>query len=281
MAFRDLLLRMRHWFAGEKSEETRRRDGGTSHYRPLGRKAVREEGPQAVAPGQEPPAPAYVHTGFTGMNPPSGRSWDGGATFGGGVPGSEPSSGIPGAFARQESRWLTREDNISYMPGYAPNAPDRGAMHVEHILALTGLKSCYEAIECMKNGETLIVMLDAIANENESVRCQDMLCGAAFTLGCTVRLLSGARMVLIAPPGVVILPEELPRAERIRSSEAEGSLGTEAAGSSPIPRRERRSGVHAAEWQAARGGNLSGYNPYTGAQPVAAGSYGQFGGYGA
>ena len=51
----------------------------------------------------------------------------------------------------------------------------------------------------MKDGETLIVMLDAIANESESMRCQDMLAGAAFTLGCSVRMLQGGRLVLIAP----------------------------------------------------------------------------------
>ena len=45
-------------------------------------------------------------------------------------------------------------------------------------------------------------------------------------------------------------------------------------------RRERRSGVRAEEWQAARNGQMDSYNPYTGTMPVAAGAYGSFGGYG-
>ena len=49
----------------------------------------------------------------------------------------------------------------------------------------------------------------------------------------------------------------------------------------PVPKqRERRSGRNAADWNAARSGQMDGYNPYTGTMPVAAGSYGSFGGYG-
>ena len=56
---------------------------------------------------------------------------------------------------------------------------------------------------------------------------------------------------------------------------------TSAAAEAPYPgRRERRTGANAAEWNAARNGELEGYNPYTGTMPVAAGAYGSFGGYG-
>jgi hypothetical protein len=147
-------------------------------------------------------------------------------------------------------------------------------------MTLTGLKSCYEAIECMKNGETLIVMLDAIANESESMRCQDMLAGAAFTLGCTVRLLNGARIVVIAPEGVLILPEQQGMPEGIRPPEMMATRMTAAAEAPRPGRRERRTGSNAADWTAARNGQMDNYNPYTGTLPVAAGSYGSFGGYG-
>ena len=89
--------------------------------------------------------------------------------------------------ARPERGWFPQretpapQNNISYMPGFSPDAGS-SFTHVEHIMTMTGLRSCYEAIACMKNGETLIVMMDAIANESESMRCQDMLAGAAFTL---------------------------------------------------------------------------------------------------
>ena len=94
----------------------------------------------------------------------------------------------------------------------------------------------------MKNGETLIVELDAIANENESMRCQDMLAGAAFTLGCSVRLLAGARIVLIAPENVLILPEQQGTPEGIRTPEIQAARMTTAAETPRPGRRERRTG---------------------------------------
>ena len=175
-----------------------------------------------------------------------------------------------------------QRNNISYMPGMEPRMQN-GQVHVEHIITLTGLKSCYEAIECMKDGETLIVMLDAIANESESMRCQDMLAGAAFTLGCSVRLLPGSRIVVIAPEGVKILPEQAgvnPMAGRPGMMAAPVAPAAPAAEAQRPVRRERRTGANAAEWTAARNGQLEGYNPYTGTMPVAAGSYASFGGYG-
>ena len=302
------------FFHGEK-DGSRRPDGGTSCYRPIRRKSQSE----IREPEEQPQQPmTYIHTGFTGMNPPS-AGYDTGfgmENFGQqnpwaqqnvyGQPGQVSGTGYagqagmgqqapaygtgftrvraeepPATAARPERGWFPpREEavprgNISYMPGYAPDAGATPFNHVEHILTLTGLKSCYEAIECMKNGETLIVELGAIANENESMRCQDMLAGAAFTLGCSVRVLQGARLVLIAPEGVKILPEEnTARPEMIPPVFA-------APVQESAPRqRERRSGRNAADWNAARNGQMDGYNPYTGTMPAAAGSYGNFGGYG-
>ena len=187
------------------------------------------------------------------------------------------------AAARPERGWFPsrdqggQPDNISYMPGFAPDGA--ACRHVEHILTLTGLKSCYDAIECMKNGETLIVMLDAIANEGESMRCQDMLAGAAFTLGCSVRMLQGGRLVLIAPEGVRILPEQ--QATRPEFPPAFMQAPPQQAQQAPEhAKRERRTGIRAEEWNAARNGQMEQYNPYTGTMPVAAGAYGSFGGYG-
>ena len=184
-----------------------------------------------------------------------------------------------GSFSGQTGFTQAGRGNISYMPGVEPGG-ERGQVHVEHIITLTGLQSCYDAIECMKDGETLIVMLDAIANESESMRCQDMLAGAAFTLGCSVRLLPGARIVVIAPEGVKILPEQTAANEMFRPPEMMTARVAPAAETPYQGRRERRTGANAAEWNAARNGELEGYNPYTGTMPVAAGAYGSFGGYG-
>ena len=283
MAFRDLMKNLGGMFSRVTADITSRPDGGTSHYRPLRKKTA-----EPVPGGMPEPAGgqgfSYVHTGFTGMNPPADYGFEpapAGARTVFGAPADtagRPAYTGMGSFGGQTSFSPTRRDNISYMPGFGP-AQERGAVHIEHIVTLTGLKSCYEAIEFMKDGETLIVMLDAIANESESMRCQDMLAGAAFTLGCSVRLLPGARIVVIAPEGVKILPEQAAPMEvqlppeiltaRVPAAEAPHAV-----------RRERRTGPNAAEWNAARNGELNGYNPYTGTMPVAAGSYGSFGGYG-
>lgn len=318
-------------FSRREEDATRRPDGGTSCYRPLKKKAQAAE-PAREEDNRQPMA--YVHTGFTGMNPPADgystaympyagqTGYAPSAGYGQGGYGAQP--GIqPGGYeapnaygqqpayatqygmqaqgayntqaaystqaaypqtetqaARPERGWFPpREEtaprnNISYMPGYAPDKGSAPFNHVEHIMTLTGLKSCYEAIECMKNGETLIVTLDAIANESESIRCQDMLAGAAFTLGCSVRMLQSARLVLIVPEGVRILPEETPVQA---APPVFAPVQTPAA---EVPAHRERRGTHNPEWEAARNGSLKDYNPYTGTMPVAAGAYGSFGGYG-
>jgi len=268
MSFQDWKKRVLGVFSKVTADGSRRPDGGTSCYRPVRRKTGEPPLRELEDSGSNQPVP-YVHTGFTGMNPPVGGQaapapapWAQAPTRPSGMTGQN-------AFTAQASG----PSNISYMPGYAPDAGPTFT-HVEHIIALTGLRSCYEAIECMKNGETLIVTLDAIANESESMRCQDMLAGAAFTLGCHVRMLQGARLVLIVPDGVQILPEE----QTVRPEPA--------AYTPPVPRqegyvgrRERRAGNNP-DWAAAQRGDLNNYNPYTGTMPVAAGAYQTFGGYG-
>ena len=290
MAFIELIRSIGGMFSRVTADMTRRPDGGTSHYRPLRKKASDPAAMQAADPQGETRKYDYVHTGFTGMNPPGGFGYEqagnqppfGGQQGFGGRPGNtmvQQDYVGKGSFAGPSAFQQDRKDNISYMPGFAPNPDSRTPVHVEHIITLTGLKSCYDAIENMKDGETLIVMLDAIANESESIRCQDMLAGAAFTLGCTVRMLQGGRIVLIAPEGVKILPEQAGPAGVQRPPEIM-TARVPMAETQAIPRRERRMGANAAEWNAARNGELDGYNPYTGTMPAAAGSYGRFGGYG-
>ena len=283
MALKDLITDIMGMFSKVRGDATRRPDGGTSHYSPMRKKTD----PAAQQPAENM---QYVHTGFTGMTPPSDYSFGQGNANGGTwtqAPAQAPAHGTYFASNAGADTGMgtgfnrARQDNISYMPGFAPANREAGnTLHVEHIMTLTGLKSCYEAIECMKNGETLIVMLDAIANESESMRCQDMLAGAAFTLGCTVRLLNGARIVVIAPEGVLILPEQQGMQEGIRPPEMMATRMTAAAEAPRPGRRERRTGSNAADWTAARNGQMDNYNPYTGTLPVAAGSYGSFGGYG-
>lgn len=282
MALKDLFRSIGGMFSRVSADMTRRPDGGTSHYRPLRKRA---EGPAPAEPSDETRQYAYVHTGFTGMNPPGTFGYNPAAGGQNAFTGGQGDSMLQqnyvgkGSFGGTQTVRQDRRDNISYMPGFAPNPESKTPVHVEHIIALTGLKSCYDAIECMKDGETLFVMLDAIANESESMRCQDMLAGAAFTLGCSVRMLQGGSIVLIAPEGVKILPEQAASAGIMPPPQIMTPRAPAADPQAP-PRRERRTGANAAEWNAARNGELDGYNPYTGTMPVAAGSYGRFGGYG-
>ena len=305
MALKDLMSKIGGAFSRVTADLTRRPDGGTSFYKPM-RKKNAEPQPGDMMQGQNP---QYVHTGFTGMNPPSydqtgyyGQTTYGQTAYGqtgyaqqpyGQTGYSQPTGQSAGYFRTEQTPRQDyvgkgsftgqtgvqgRRSNISYMPGVEPRM-DRGQIHVEHIITLTGLKSCYEAIEYMKDGETLIVMLDAIANESESIRCQDMLAGAAFTLGCSVRLLPGSRIVVIAPEGVKILPEQA-AVNPVVPPQAAPMPAAQPAQPAQPPRRDRRTSANAADWNAARNGQLDGYNPYTGTMPVAAGSYASFGGYG-
>jgi len=295
MTWKDVKFRIRGFFGGGTETASRRPDGGTSCYRPVQRKNRQEENlarEKAAEYAASQPQTPNIHTGFTGMNPPSdgrGAVRNDPYGFGGtqtGFAGIQTAYGEYGnGFRPQEDRTgyaggpnegMQTPDNISYMPGMA--VPDAGSTytHVEHILAVTSLQSCYEAIECMKNGETLIVTLDVVGSESESLRCQDMLAGAAFTLQCTVRNLPSAGVIVIAPPGVKILPEQ-----RIRRYEEPAGY------SAPVqpwpaepytPRRERRVSQNPVGWDNAGAGN-QGYNPYTGSMPAAAGAYSAYGGY--
>jgi FtsZ-interacting cell division protein YlmF len=285
MGWKDLQARVRKLFGGTANSSSRRPDGGTSCYRPIQRRNRQEESlarekAAEYAAGQ--PQTPYAHTGFTGMNPPmTGRvpvqSTLTGEPGGFGAPrqGNQTGYARPGQFPPTEPAYSSAgPDNIAYMPGVAMAETGNSFTHVEHIMAITSLQSCYEAIECMKNGETLIVTLDVLGSESESIRCQDMLAGAAFTLQCTVRNLPGVGVVVIAPAGVKILPEQQTR--RYESPEVYGA---------PIPPaeeygapRERRVSRNSFGWDRAAAGG-PGVNPYTGSMPAAAGSYGAYGGY--
>ena len=295
MAWKDVGARLRGFFGGKNGTGSRRPDGGTSCYRPVQRRDAREESlarEKAAEYAAAQPAAAYAHTGFTGMNPPmSGPMPAAQQTLDGAWRRAEPQQGYAqagqqapqgygaaGQQARQVSGWSgpqpVQPDNISYMPMAYMQGAGSSYTHVEHILAITSLRSCYEAIECMKNGETLIVTLDVLGSEGERIRCQDMLAGAAFTLGCSVRTLQSAGIVVIVPQGVKILPEQQAPTYAQRTAEPQQAPVREGW----TPRRERRTSQNPMGWDSAGAQNRS-YNPYTGTMPAAAGDYGMFGGY--
>ena len=308
MGWKDVQARVRRFLGGQGGNSSHRPDGGTSCYRPVQRKNRKEEElarekAAEYAASQGPVT--YAHTGFTGMNPPVAGSMPVQSTYTdpygygaaqaaqreyrGGYAPQNPQPEYGGGYAPQNVQMFHAADaaarpsepgpadNISYMPGaYMPDAGS-SYTHVEHIMAITSLRSCYEAIECMKNGETLIVTLDVLGSEGESIRCQDMLAGAAFTLQCTVRNLPGVGVVVIAPSGVKILPEQ--RTRSYDSPEMYGGPVQTAPQEEYVPRRERRMSRNAVGWENASQPGAQGYNPYTGSMPAAAGAYGAYGGY--
>ena len=283
MAFRDLLTWLRSRLSGVQTGGSRRPDGGTSCYRPVQRrnrqeeKLAREKAAEYAA-GQ--PQPLNLHTGFTGMNPPAGGPIPGGQNTRSGIQnGYQAGNGAADSrMNRQPEEAWAPQGNISYMPGvYAPDAGNTFT-HVEHILTITSLRSCYEAIECMKNEETLIVTLDVLGSDSERIRCQDMLAGAAFTLGCSVRNLQSLGVVIIAPAGVKILPERQ-AAAWIPEVQPQPQPQQVPVQEEYVPRRERRSSQNQMGWKNASSGMSTGYNPYTGEMPAAAGGYGAYGGY--
>lgn len=294
MAWKDLQGWLKGLLGGRAETTSRRPDGGTSCYRPVQRKNRQEENlarEKAAEYAASQPQMAYAHSGFTGMNPPPTGSTPVQSTYVSGEPygygaaqaGPSGAAGFAGAPAgnpmgyEQASGGQAPADNISYMPGaYSPDAGS-SYTHVEHIMAITSLQSCYDAIECMKNGETLIVTLDVLGSEGESLRCQDMLAGAAFTLHCTVRNLAAVGVVVIAPSGVKILPEQ--RSARYEDHPGYGMPQPQTP-EGYAPRRERRVSQNTFGWnRAAQPEDSAGYNPYTGTAPVAAGAYGAYGGY--
>ena len=296
MAWKDLQARVRGIFGGRQETTSRRPDGGTSCYRPVQRRNRQEEElarekAAEYAAGQ--PQVAYAHTGFTGMNPPATGQTPVQSTFAGDPYGygaaqaaqaeyrmnyaAQQGNAGYGRFAQPAPEQAQGANNISYMPGVPVPESGNSYTHVEHILTITSLQSCYEAIECMKNGETLIVTLDVLGSEGESIRCQDMLAGAAFTLHCTVRNLSSVGVVVIAPAGVQILPEaQVRRYEEPEIYSAPVQPWTE---EQYPPRRERRTSQNPVGWDQAAQAGAQGLNPYTGSMPAAAGMYGMYGGY--
>ena len=90
-------------------------------------------------------------------------------------------------------------DNISFMPGHYVDG-NRAYVHVERITQLVSFQACYRIIEFMKNGESVIVNTESIANEAEVIRCIDMLSGAAYTLGCSITKITNIKRAYLISP---------------------------------------------------------------------------------
>ncbi len=98
-------------------------------------------------------------------------------------------------------------DNISYMPGNFVGNDGRAYSHVERVAQLTQVAACYRIIEFMRNGESVIVNTEMIADERENQRCLDLLYGAAFAMNCTLtRVSQNKDIYLLSPSTVMVVP---------------------------------------------------------------------------
>ncbi len=129
--------------------------------------------------------------------------------------GYQPNGYQPGGYQQpyqpqQQPQQPQQPDNISYMPGSNFVDDDRrGYAHVERIVQLVSVAACFRIIEFMRNGESVIVNTESIANEADVQRCLDMLAGAAFTLECSLtKITQVKRAYLIAPKTVLVMQDK-------------------------------------------------------------------------
>lgn len=119
--------------------------------------------------------------------------------------------GFQQPYQPQQPQQPQQPDNISYMPGSSNFVDDdrRSYAHVERIVQLVSVAACFRIIEFMRNGESVIVNTESIANEADVQRCLDMLAGAAFTLECSLtKITQVKRAYLIAPKTVLVMQDK-------------------------------------------------------------------------
>ena len=217
MSWKDLTNRAMDWVKEKGAEIFSPKDkpysdlgnGGASGYYPG--VAARQERTQKMAALKEE---AAQHTMSQGAYPEAQ------AGYTGSVNGAAMQQGYTQQFQNNyQQGWGQQEgwqqpapqqqvpDNISFMPGHYVDG-NRAYVHVERITQLVSFQACYRIIEFMKNGESVIVNTESIANEAEVIRCIDMLSGAAYTLGCSITKITNIkRAYLISPPTVQVLAD--------------------------------------------------------------------------
>lgn len=111
------------------------------------------------------------------------------------------------ATASQQS--YATDGNVTYAFGQQFRGQNGVAYnHVERLAQPLSVTGCFRLIEFMRNGESIIVNLELVNDENERTRCLDMLCGAAFTMQCTFNRIAEQTIYLISPATVQVIPYE-------------------------------------------------------------------------
>lgn len=114
-----------------------------------------------------------------------------------------------GMSGRSAQAQQAQQDNVVAFPGTFQAANGKAYRHVERAAQLVSREACYDIIDIMKNGESVVVSIESIQSAQEVQHCVDLLSGAAYTLGCSITKLSAqSRIYLIAPNTVQVLLDE-------------------------------------------------------------------------
>ena len=118
--------------------------------------------------------------------------------------------GMSGRSAQhQQQAQQPQQDNVVAFPGTFQAANGKAYRHVERAAQLVSREACYDIIDIMKNGESVVVNIESIQSAQEVQHCVDLLSGAAYTLGCSITKLSAqSKVYLIAPNTVQVLLDE-------------------------------------------------------------------------
>ena len=115
------------------------------------------------------------------------------------------------AAKRQQRAQQVQQPNIVYMPNSGTGFVDESGKayaHVERIVQVVSVAACFRVMEFMRNGESIIINTESIANEADVQRCLDLLAGAAFTMGSSMtKITQLKRTYLIAPQTVLVMAD--------------------------------------------------------------------------
>ncbi len=157
---------------------------------------------------QQPVGNFYTQPGYPGTQNPSG--YPGSSVFqspsgqaSGPVPGY---IGHPGTQVQQPQQNSQAMGEMHYFPGNYVDNEGNAYSHVERLAQPLSTASCFRLIEYMRNGETIIVNTESIADERENNHCLDILYGAAFSMGYHFTKISNLRIYLISPRSVNVIP---------------------------------------------------------------------------
>ena len=97
-----------------------------------------------------------------------------------------------------------RQDNVVYMPQGGEG--NRSYRHCMWVVDVHNVPSCYQLMGFMRNGESVLVNMESLADARERDRTLDLLYGAAYALNCTFTRVCERSLYLFTPADVLVQP---------------------------------------------------------------------------